>query len=100
MRIFANMRIIAILLALILTLLPDGFPVTVEAYGQNVCVENVVDMEEEAVIRSCERARKQYEGRPVTIRKATSHPLVQVLPVHTFLFCFENTFLTACCLRL
>lgn len=100
MRIFAYMRIIAILVALILTLLPDGVPVTVEVYGQDVCVEDVVDMEEEAVTRSSEHAGKHYEGRPVVIRKAAPHPLSKAFSAHSFLFCFENTFLTACCLRL
>ena len=45
------MKILTLFLALFLTLLPESVPVSHYSQGQEVCWEEVNDVEEEAVIR-------------------------------------------------
>ena len=93
------MKILTLFLALFLTLLPDSVPFVNLSQGQDVCFEEVDDVEEEAVIRLPQCTPKKIlttseafsrEVKPISIQNLTYHP------IH---FCFERQWLKACMLR-
>jgi hypothetical protein len=94
------MKILTLFLALFLTLLPESVPSVNLSQGQDVCLEVVDDVEEEAVIRLPQRIPKKIlttseafspEVKPVSIHNLTFHL------IH---FRFERQWLKACMLRL
>lgn len=94
------MKILTLFLTLFLTLLPDGAPIASFPQGQDVCMEEMVDVEEEAVMgfdRRVEKASRIDCGY-------SYHPF---LCSHDFFcvnlsasFCFERLWLSCCSLLL
>ena len=94
------MKIITLLLALFLTLLPDSVPVSHSSILQEICTEDVIDIEEEAVIRISRPEQKlsAQSSDPATPVISKWQPFIpKVNIVH---FCFERQWLTSLRLRL
>lgn len=95
------MRILTLFLALFLTLLPDSVSyVNTTSYGQEVCFEEVCDVEEEAILRAPQRMSDKIQASSETVftdRKSVFISLFHYRPIH---FCFERLWLSACMLRL
>ncbi len=94
------MRILSLFLALFLTLLPEGIPVENCSQVQDVCWEDVEDIEEEAVIKipQCDQRQVKESSKPVSrgIRRDSIH-FEDYLPQRPR---FERQWLTHCRLRL
>ncbi len=94
------MRIITILFALFLSLLQGNAPVDMCSCEQDICVENVVDVEEEAIVRSNERIQKEIEAPvPFSIKDFSCHKISN-LHINHIRYCFDATWLMACCFRI
>lgn len=95
------MKILTLFLALFLTLLPESVPVSPYSQGQEVCWEEVNDVEEEAVIRTVQRSQKGIQVSSAVSSDDGRRPVpVQVFSILPVRFCFEKQWLTACRLRL
>ncbi len=94
------MKILTLFLALFLTLFPESVPFVNYTQGQDVCVEEVCDVEEEAVIRSPQRAPERLQTSSEAPFVSFRPLFVRVLRHHSFHFCFERQWLKACMLRL
>lgn len=87
------MKILTLFLALFLTLWPESAPVVNCTQGQEVCLEVVDDVEEEAVIRTPQRTREtvlSFTGiHPVVSRPVSG----QTLTFQPIRFCLERQWL-------
>lgn len=95
------MRILTLFIALFLTFMPEETAID-NAFSrwQDVCYEQVDDVEEEAVIRSESRCQKQIdESRELDSLKRSCYTEYSAKPrfIH---MCFERQWLTHCMLRL
>ena len=83
------MKILTLFLALFLTLWPESAPVVNCTQGQEVCIEVVDDVEEEAVIRTPQRTRE------IILSFTGIHPVVsrQTLTFQPIRFCLERQWL-------
>ena len=94
------MKILTLFLALFLTLLPESVPFVNFSQGQDVCLEEGDDVEEEAFIRIPQRIPKKiltaFEAFSPEVNRASiqnlTYPLIHI--------CFERRWLKACMLRL
>ncbi len=94
------MKILTLFLALFLTLLPEGAPAFNYSQGQDVVLEEVNEIEEEAVFSSSQRLQKRVQTPSVTIPRVILPFTSQVfifIPVH---ICLERQWLLSCSLRL
>ena len=94
------MKILTLFLALFLTLLPEGAPAFNYSQGQDVVLEEVNEIEEEAVFSSSQRLQKRVQTPSVTIPRVILPFTNQVfifIPVH---ICLERQWLLSCSLRL
>lgn len=94
------MKILTLFLALILALMPERVPFVNDSQVQDLCVEEVCDVEEEAVLRSPLRTPKR-------LQISFEEPFVAFRPVHVRAFCLPSIplcsarqWLKACMLRL
>ena len=95
------MRILTLFLAFLLTLLPDG--ATHEPFSsvqEDVCVEEVVDVEEDAVIRSQQRVQKTFLLSFFSFDSCRDRDYHRPHYYLSSPFCFEKQWLTHCRLRL
>lgn len=94
------MKILTLFLALFLTLLPEGAPAFNYSQGQDVVLEEVNEIEEEAVFSSSQRLQKRVQTPSVIIPRVTLLSINQVfifIPVH---ICLGRQWLLSCSLRL
>lgn len=94
------MKILTLFLALFLTLLPEGAPAFNYSQGQDVLLEEVNEIEEEAVISASQRLQKRFQSPSITIPRVILPFTSQVfifIPVH---ICLERQWLLSCSLRL
>lgn len=95
------MRILTLFLALFLTLLPDSVSYANTPLGQDVFMEEICDVEGDAVLIHMSQRREVGVRDFSEIVKTEWTPVsIQVLPYHPIRFCFERQWLTACTLRL
>lgn len=94
------MRILTLFLALFLTLLPEGAHYAPSVQGQDVWWEEVVDVEEEAVIRTEQRTQKQVQAIPLRDGWDSSTCAFSTNTTHFVHYCFERQWLRCCRLRL
>ena len=95
------MKVLTLFLALFLTLLPESAPVVNHVPEQDVCVEEVCDVEEEAIIHSPRRTLKRHQTPSPSPLIPASEPVpAGALSCHSIHFCFERQWLKACLLRL
>ena len=94
------MKVLTLFLALFLTLLPESVPYVNLSQGQDVCLEEVCDVEEEAVIRSSQQTLKRVQVSS-EIPSAVYGPAYVEVPNHYhFCYRFERQWLMSCLLRL
>ena len=67
---------------------------------QEICCENFVDIEEEAIIRTTQQSRKEIRDCLVTFYEEERPHSVRTVPHHIIRFCFERQWLMTCRLRL
>lgn len=95
------MKILTLFLALFLTLLPEGVPAFNSfSQEQDVLLEEVNEIEEEAVISTSQRLQKRFQSPSITIPRVTLLSINQVfifIPVH---ICLGRQWLLSCSLRL
>ena len=94
------MKILTLFLALFLTLLPEGASAFNYSQGQDVVLEEVNEIEEEAVFSSSQRLQKRVQTPSVIIPRVILPFTSQVfifIPVH---ICLERQWLLSCSLRL
>ena len=94
------MKILTLFLALFLTLLPEGAPAFNYSQGQDVVLEEVNEIEEEAVFSSSQRLQKRVQTPLVIIPRVILPFTNQVfifIPVH---ICLGRQWLLSCSLRL
>ena len=90
------MRILTLFLALFLTLLPEiSCP-----QEQDVCLEEVIDVEEEAVIRTERPAQEQVQMSSLPVCGDASKCLIHLPELLFSHYCFERQWLRYCRLRL
>lgn len=94
------MKILTLFLALFLTLLPESAPFVSYSQGQDICLEEVDDVEEEAVIRIPQRIPKKILTATDPFSPEIKPVSIQNLTFHLIHFCFERQWLKACLLRL
>ena len=95
------MKTLTLFLAFFLTLLPESAPVVHYSLGQEVCWEEVNDVEEEAVIRTVQRSQKGIQAKAALSQERCRRPVpVQAFTIPPVRFCFEKQWLTSCRLRL
>ena len=94
------MKILTLFLALFLALLPDSVPFVNNTLGQDICVEEVCDVEEEAIIRSPQRTPERLQASSEPLFKTFKPAFIRVPRYHPIHFCFERQWLKACMLRL
>ncbi len=94
------MKILTLFLALLLSLLPEGTPLTDYSPGEDVCYEMVDDVEEEAVIRPPRTPQKQPQASSIIVSAETLREPFTLPSHYPVPFCFERQWLTACSLRL
>ena len=94
------MRILTLFLALFLTLLPESVPYVNTSFGQDVCLEEVIDTQEEAIVRSPQRMTKEVRVSSYTELTDRKPGFIPVFGYRSTLFCFERLWLIACMLRL
>ena len=97
---FWQMKILTLFLALFLTLLPESAPFVSYSQGQDICLEEVDDVEEEAVIRIPQRIPKKILTATDAFSPEIKPASIQNLTFHLIHFCFERQWLKACLLRL
>ncbi len=93
------MRILTLLLALFLTLLPDSGSCVSVPSVQDVCFEEVCDVEEDAILRPSRRISEDRTASyeiPLTEHRPVIVPVFQYHPIH---LCFERQWLATCALR-
>lgn len=94
------MKILTLLLALFLTLLPESDTYVSYSSWQDVCFEQVDDVEEEAVIRTSRMQQKQLLMCSEPGFQGFHLGLFQVKRFHSVHFFFERQWLMTCALRL
>ena len=94
------MKILTLFLALFLTLLPESVPFVNHSQGQDICLEEVDDVEEEAVIRLPQRVPRRSPSTSETFFPDVRSASVQNPTYHLIHVCFERRWLKACMLRL
>jgi hypothetical protein len=94
------MRILTLFLALFLTLLPENVPFESYSQTQDVCCEDVEDIEEEAVLKAVTREQRQPQesSRSSSQGKCLCHS--DIMKHDPVILCFEKQWLTFCRLRL
>jgi len=93
-------RILTLFLALFLTLLPEEAPVVNFSPAQDVCVENVDDVEEEAIVQVVPRSHHKIQICSNPLWAGFDQPLWQGDSCHPIHFSFERKWLISCRLRL
>lgn len=96
------MKILTLFFALFLTILPENVQfINYSSWGQDVILEVVDDVEEEAVIRTNQTPQKQFRTSQDTGSEGLRSGLFQIakynFSVHS---CFERQWLRSCALRL
>lgn len=94
------MKILILFLSLLLTWLPENVPFVNYSSGQDVCLEQVDGVEEEAVIRTSQTQEKQpcTSSEPIFGEFYPGlFPSGQHIPVP---YCFKRQWLRTCTLRL
>lgn len=95
-----SMKILTLFLALFLTLLPESVTFVSLPQGQDICLEEVDDVEEQAVIRLPQRTPTRVLTPSLSLSTAP-HPIpVPEITSHLVHYCFERQWLKACLLRL
>ena len=94
------MRILTLFLALFLTLLPDSAHFVTCPQGQDVCMEEVNDVEEEAVIRTERRAQEQVQPSSLPVLGEVFCRVVHSPEFPDSHYCFERRWLRCRRLRL
>jgi len=94
------MRILTLFFALFLTLLPESANFAPSGQGQDVCWEEVTDVEEEAVIRTEQRTQKQVQAIPSADERNSINCLFSTTVLYSIHYCFERQWLRYCRLRL
>lgn len=95
------MRILTLFLALLMTLLPESVPfVSTASYGQEVCLEEVCDVEDEAILRSLQRMLEKVQDTSETVSAGYMPVCIPVLHYRSIHICFERLWLAACTLLL
>ena len=95
-----KMKILTLFLALFLTLVPESVPFVDVSYGQDVCLEESCDFEEEAIFCSPQRISKRNQTPSASLFTDSSPVSILVFHYHPIHFCFERSWLIACTLRL
>ncbi|MBQ6286822.1 MAG: hypothetical protein IJK73_04100 [Bacteroidales bacterium] len=94
------MNILALFLALFLTLLPESVPSVNFSLEQDICCEQVNDVEEEAVIRASQTRQNPPLAYSETAFREFRPGLSPLTKLHSIHFCFERQWLRSCSLRL
>ena len=94
------MRILTLFLALFLTLLPESVSYVNTSFGQDVCLEEEIDTQEEAIVRSPQRMTKEVQVSSYTELTDRKPGFIPVFGYRSTLFCFERLWLIACMFRL
>ena len=95
------MRILTLFLALFLTLLPESDRFVPFSQEQEVvCLEEVNDVEEEAVIRLEQRSQQQVQTSSLTVFGDSFRCLIRLPESPVSHYCFERRWLRCCRLRL
>ena len=94
------MRILTLFLALFLTLLPENAHYVPFSQGQDVCLEEVNDVEEDAVIRTERRAQEQDQTSLLPVSGDSFRCLIRLPESPVSHYCFERQWLRCCRLRL
>ncbi len=94
------MKVLTLFLALFLTLLPESMPYVNLPQGQDVCLEEVCDVEEEAVIRTSQQTLKRVLVSPETPPASHGPVYVEVPNHYNYHYRFERQWLMSCMLRL
>ncbi len=94
------MRILTLFLALFLSLLPETVPFENYSQTQEVCCEDIDDVEEEAVIKTVQREQRQSKDSSISISQGICRSRVDISVNHPIEFSFERHWLTYCRLRL
>ena len=94
------MRALTLFLALFLTLMPEHFSIVNYSQAQEVCCEDLEDIEEEAVIKTV----RNVQNLPLESSKSTFHGARYcrscIPEQNKVVICFERHWLTHCSLRL
>lgn len=94
------MNIITLFLALFLAFLPEGAPALNYSQGQDVFLEEVVDVEEEAILSSSRRINIRVQIPLITVPRDYLPSISQVFISVPNLVCLERQWLFSCSLRL
>ena len=94
------MRILTLFLTLFLTILPDSVPCANTSFWQDVSMEEVFDIEGDAIIHTFQRKPIGIQDFSEIIIREWAPAPIHVLPYHSIHFCFERQWLTSCTLRL
>lgn len=94
------MRILTLFLALFLTLLPDSVPFENYSQTQDVCCEDVEDVEEEAILKAVSREQRQTKEPSKSCLRGICICRTDIAEHYPIVFCFERQWLIHCRLRL
>ena len=94
------MRILTLFLALFLTLLPESDHFVPCSQGQDICWEEINDVEEEAVIRLDQHSQKQVQTSSLPIFEDPSVCFIRYPESPVSHYSFERQWLLCCRLRL
>ena len=94
------MRILTLFLALFLTLLPESAHIVASPWGQDVCLEEVTDVEEEAVICAERLTQKEVRTSSEYSFGNSRNYSLQSTPLTFVHACFVVQWLRCCRLRL
>lgn len=94
------MKFLMLFLAFFLSFLPESDPVATYSQTQEAYWEDVVDIEEEVVIKTVRREQIQYIEISKSVFQESFDCRTGIVEHHTADFCFERQWLTHCRLRL
>ena len=94
------MTILTLFLALFLTLLPESAHFVPCTQGEDICCEEVSDVEEEAAIRTEQRTQKQVHTSSIPVFGDSSVCLIRLPEYPVVRYSFERQWLRCCRLRL
>ena len=93
------MRFLTIVITFLLAILPDYAPAVSWYDAADVTLEEVVDTEEEAIVRTCSQSLKRI-SRPTRPVPSEHHTHRHVFPQLSICRSIEKQWLVACSLRL
>lgn len=94
-----QIKVLALFLALFLASMPDASPFVNYTNWQEVCTEEICDVEEEALIRTPQQKQQQVQVSLESISDSFRPVPVQT-PLHLFHHCFDRQWLKCHRLRL